>query len=547
MTRHQPRLWLLATALSIASLGAALAQDITTHDRLWTRPIAGAADMKVTGMTRAGTDGFIVAGEFSGTIEFGPTPGALSLTASGVKDVFFARLDKAGRYLWARRLGGTGLTQISAFDGAVAGANGSYFLAGSFVGTTDFDPGPGVHQETSQGTIDAFVISFDGGGNLLWAQRFGSPGGNLTVNGLAANAGSVVMVGSCGGGVVINGLTWCAAPGVNAFYINVVADTGNLQGVGYACGDTGCAARTVLVLGNGDFMLTAGSSGSGLYRFGQAPHESGYETIAFDATLALVGDAQGAVYVAGTDYYGHASVAKYTQHLVVGYGWVIDPIWTWTMPGSSSSMVTSLRIDGNGLYAAGRFSGTAELEPWILNSHGMTDAFVFKLGLATGTPEWVASFGGSNVDEAYAIELDDIRNLYAAGIFRGTSDFDPSLAAYNITSAGASDGFVWKFGVDTLDVDGTDPSLIRFSPDDPGMSFDLVKGLLSDLTSSGSYTQAVCLGTFTANPAVDTELPPPGDGFYYLARGRSCCTWQGYGDSTIVPDPRDDLDYGPCP
>jgi hypothetical protein len=49
-------------------------------------------------------------------------------------------------------------------------------------------------------------------------------------------------------------------------------------------------------------------------------------------------------------------------------------------------------------------------------------------------------------------------------------------------------------------------------------------------------------------PVTDSEVPPAGDAFYYLARGRNCCAAEGYGDSTTVPDPRDALDLAsPCP
>lgn len=496
-------------------------------------------------MTRAGADGFIIAGEFSGTIEFGPSPGALTLTATGVKDVFVARIDTAGRYLWARRLGGTGLTQIAAYQGAVPDDSGSYYVAGSFVGTTDFDPGPGVHGETSQGTIDAFVVKIDGNGDLIWAQRFGSPGGNLTVNNLAANAGTAVLVGGCGGGVVIGGSTLCASPGLNGFAIKVDGGTGNLVWPHWVC-DAGCTSRTVVVEDDGAVVLTGGSQFASVQKYDSSGTARGSGSTGIGATLAMARDSQGALYVAG-EYGNHAKVVKLSQTPHPFYGWVFNPIWAWTLPDSGTSLATSLRIDGDSIYAAGRFSGSAEMEGWLLTSHGMTDAFAIKLDLATGGPQQVETFGGSNTDEPFAIELDEIRNLYTAGVFKATADFDPGPAVYNLTSTGGSDGFVWKFGMATLDVEGTDPSLIRFAPDDPGLSFDLVKGLLSQLTSSGSYAQAACMGTFTVNPAIDTDLPPPGDGFYYLARGQSCCAWQAYGDSTILPDPHDELDLGPCP
>jgi parallel beta-helix repeat protein len=87
---------------------------------------------------------------------------------------------------------------------------------------------------------------------------------------------------------------------------------------------------------------------------------------------------------------------------------------------------------------------------------------------------------------------------------------------------------------------------IFFTPDSSG--FDLVCGFLSDLQADGDFAGATCLGTFVAGPAIDTLAEPPGsDGRYYLARGLTSCVGAFYGDSSLVPDPRDALNSGPCP
>jgi hypothetical protein len=56
-------------------------------------------------------------------------------------------------------------------------------------------------------------------------------------------------------------------------------------------------------------------------------------------------------------------------------------------------------------------------------------------------------------------------------------------------------------------------------------------------------TTTLCLGRFTDNPITDhsSELAI-GKYRYYLARGVNCCLEQGYGDSSLDHDPRDDLD-----
>jgi hypothetical protein len=89
-------------------------------------------------------------------------------------------------------------------------------------------------------------------------------------------------------------------------------------------------------------------------------------------------------------------------------------------------------------------------------------------------------------------------------------------------------------------------TVIAFSPGSG--DFDLIGGDLAALHTDQGFAGAVCLGTFSATPAVD-PLPDPAVGacHYYLARGLTDCPGAGYGDSSLDPDPRDALDAGPCP
>jgi hypothetical protein len=89
---------------------------------------------------------------------------------------------------------------------------------------------------------------------------------------------------------------------------------------------------------------------------------------------------------------------------------------------------------------------------------------------------------------------------------------------------------------------GTEPTMIHFAP-----PYAVIAGSLSDLHSQGGFGSSSCLESFAESPGEDpNEQPPAGDGWYYLARGEAHCT--SFGDSGLVPDPRDDLDQGdPCP
>ncbi|HUD71974.1 MAG TPA: hypothetical protein VMQ62_08435, partial [Dongiaceae bacterium] len=65
----------LALSALLFSASSALAmEDLATRDRLWTRQLAGASDMRVAGIVRDAADDLLIAGEFSGTIDLDPGP-----------------------------------------------------------------------------------------------------------------------------------------------------------------------------------------------------------------------------------------------------------------------------------------------------------------------------------------------------------------------------------------------------------------------------------------------------------------------------------------
>ena len=69
--------------------------------------------------------------------------------------------------------------------------------------------------------------------------------------------------------------------------------------------------------------------------------------------------------------------------------------------------------------------------------------FVSKLD-AAGNFVWAKNITGASGAVGYSIVLDAANNVYAAGAFAGTADFDPGAGTANLTSAGSGDIFVLK-------------------------------------------------------------------------------------------------------
>src|SRR5690554_7099861 len=71
-----------------------------------------------------------------------------------------------------------------------------------------------------------------------------------------------------------------------------------------------------------------------------------------------------------------------------------------------------------------------------------------QLGIAQITTlKWAKQQGGSSTDQVKALATDISGNIFSAGIFSGTANFNPSEPNFNLTSAGNYDGFVSKFDI----------------------------------------------------------------------------------------------------
>jgi hypothetical protein len=146
-----------------------------------------------TGLAFAGiaTDGWgnvYANGSVWGTVDFDPAPNGkngqgqqyLTGAAYPVGTPFIVKLNASGSLAWAKQ---------EDYGGSMAvDAAGAVYLAGSFTGTVDFDPGAGVANRTSAGGSDAFVVKLDTNGNFQWAVTAGGTGddsaGAIAVDGL---------------------------------------------------------------------------------------------------------------------------------------------------------------------------------------------------------------------------------------------------------------------------------------------------------------------------------------------------------------------------
>jgi len=104
-----------------------------------------------------------VTGHFSGTMSVDE----VSVTSSGLFDIFLAKYSPDGNLLWLKRAGGTG-SDIS--HGLVVDGLGNVAIVGEFQNTAFF----GTRSVKALGLNDAFIAKYDPTGNNVWVHSGGS-------------------------------------------------------------------------------------------------------------------------------------------------------------------------------------------------------------------------------------------------------------------------------------------------------------------------------------------------------------------------------------
>ena len=120
------------------------------------------------GIAVDGAGNIYTTGSYQNTATFGTI--ALSTSDSG--NVFLAKQDSTGTFLWAKGTDSTGNSNAGSTSLALDGT-GHIDITGFFAGTVDFDPGPGVQNLTAAGVRDVFVEQYDISGNLIWVKAIG--------------------------------------------------------------------------------------------------------------------------------------------------------------------------------------------------------------------------------------------------------------------------------------------------------------------------------------------------------------------------------------
>lgn len=126
-------------------------------------------------------------------------------------------------------------------------------------------------------------------------------------------------------------------------------------------------------------------------------------------------------------------------------------VWMKHLSGNLSSNARAITLDNLGnIYITGTFNGTLDFDPSptasynLMSNNNTNDVFVLKLD-SNGDFVWATKVGGTGAEVASSISVDSNQNVYYAGSFVGTVDFDPGASVNSLTTIGTiKDYFISK-------------------------------------------------------------------------------------------------------
>jgi hypothetical protein len=370
--------------------------DACPLDYIWGHAygVAGGKGLSIVNLDLAPGGDAVISGTTDAQLDFGMGP---LTTASLYGDVFVARVDPAGKTIWAKKFGDASESQSC--SGTKVDAQGNIFLAGAYAGALD---GLDLPVPPSAGSDDAFVIKLDPMGNGLWA-RWGGDQDSQGVDALGLTPeGDVIAAGHFRGTLAWSGggqtLTSAAING-EVVFVQRFDTSGNAMWT-TQIGDNSAAnsdqrVSTIAVDLAGDVILT-----------GQ-----------FSGTLQL------------PDGTSHTSNGNSDLFVVKLHGADGKMIWGRVYGGADDENGIGVATDAQGnVLVSGAFVSTLTMDgQTVTTMNGQTEGLYLAKLTPAGQVTWLRGFGSGSQINGMFVGVGENDSILLAGAFDGTIDFGGGL------------------------------------------------------------------------------------------------------------------------
>lgn len=469
-------LFLLAGFIAISSIRA--------QNFHWASKIGGVEQDAVAAVATDVNGNVITTGYFWGTADFDPGTGTFYMTSSGEYEAYIQKLDASGNLVWAKKIGSVWSDYGLDIN---TDASGNIYVMGIFRGIVDFDPGPSPFNMGSSTSInhDIFLLKLDAGGNFVWAvqkqatnqvNRYVS-GGQFTID----NNNNIYMA-----------YAFCDNQQGQSSYITIekIDNSGTSlwsKQINKAAGSSFtpyllppsiALDGTGNVIVAGSFLREIDFDPDGNYELTTNGSQNGY-VLKLDNTgdfvwvkqlecnfpwfsniLDVAIDVNNDIYAVGrfagtVDFDPNAPTQSQTSISSLGHSMFIWKLtgagnFTWMKQygNGGNNVLNAVTTDAQGnIYTTGYFETSAHFTTSPLTSvNNSGDVVTLKLD-NNGGYVWARQMGGSSSEAGYAIAVNNNGDVFTAGGFYATVNFDYLGAGFNLTSAGNLDGFIQKTAV----------------------------------------------------------------------------------------------------
>lgn len=342
-------------------------------------------------------DNIYITGYFNGSASFGN----ITLDGYGLSDVFIAKLDINGNWLWAKRAGGI---RYDYSNGIAVDSAANVYVTGCFSASAHF----GDATVNSFGNMDIFVTKLDTNGNFAWVKGYGGTEHDYGFNLVSDGNGYIFVTG-------------------------IYRGTGNFD--------------THQLSSNGDFdvfvikMSTAGEC-TWAKGCGGAVADWGYGiTVDQAANVFVTGAFTGTITFGSTVINSTGNEDFYVAKMNNNGDW----LWAVKAGSTNSDIATDICTDNAGnSYVTGYFTGTISFQNISLTTSGKDYDIAVAALDPNGNWLWAKRGGGTSSEFSYGLCSDDNANLFVTGSYYNHSLFDGTAP---LDSLGASDIFVAKLAV----------------------------------------------------------------------------------------------------
>lgn len=385
------------TLTSIGNSDIFLAKFNNNGELLWISQAGGTNSELSMGIALDSQKNIFITGSFSGSCSFGTN----ILSSVGSQDIFLAKCDSMGNFLWARQAGGSSDDLSNAIE---IDSYNNPTITGYFDHIATFDT---IILNGLGGYRDVFIARYDNNGNILWAKQASSKRYDVANSISIDGVGNSYITGSFRDTIHFETSILISA-GHDDIFIAKYDNFGNIVWVKQAGGSTtygGDQGFDIVVDSLGNSYITGGFSISATF-----------DTITINS-------------ISFSDIF----IAKYDVNGTL--------LWVRHAGGHSEDWGSSIVVDdlGNCFVTGCYQSSGVTFGTTTLPVYGSTDVFVAKYN-SYGEFIWVNSGGSSWVDWPFAISINNSGDIFVSGTIEKSAIFGTDTLPYN----GSSDIFLAK-------------------------------------------------------------------------------------------------------